>query len=269
MPYSKDAMVWLSTDEIIRKIPCTCIDGRTQGMRYSVAGGSLGIILQTLAALQAESGRRFQVAEIVAYIQLFARTVGPVYLHSDQHTMDLIVARMGLSPDTRLEDLTPEQQRSFRELAAQPSLQGCGHIKLMMNHEDVYGISSTLIERTLQAFLTLYFDRQPHLIFDILPGDHHEREALFVDDQDSVDPSATTALYQETPMDDNRFFCHRPLKKTLFQRYLTAIAASDLPGHAGALREDMVSALLDSHNTAAEHTLTRLAPHLPVEHLHL
>lgn len=45
------SLVWMPTDEIIRKVPCTCIDGRTQGMRYSVAGGSFGLIIHTLATL--------------------------------------------------------------------------------------------------------------------------------------------------------------------------------------------------------------------------
>lgn len=44
------SLVWMSTEEIIRKVPCSCIDGRTQGPRFSAAGGSFGLIIHTLAA---------------------------------------------------------------------------------------------------------------------------------------------------------------------------------------------------------------------------
>lgn len=272
MPHS---MIWLETDEIIRKVPCTCIDGRTQGMRYSVAGGSFGLILHTLALVQAHrmdedrgtDDFSLSTEDISAYIALFARAVGPVYLHSDQTAITKILAQLGVPPDTRLTALTPGQQKTFVQLAAEPELQGCGHIKLMMLQPELYGVPTVLIKRALQAFLWLYFAGEADLLFEVLKGDHHEAAVLLADPEHPDGPGVgpQTALFMAAPLDDDRFFCHRPLKQTLIARFLDAIRAAglaNLPADAGTV-------LLARHNEAALHTLGALAPHLPIERIRL
>lgn len=258
-------LVWMPTDEIISKVPCTCVDGRTQGMRYSVAGGSFGLIVHTLARIQASHDKIFQEEDVDQYLNLFARQVGPIYLHSDQHTLDCIYSRMGLPQTTRLKDLTMSQRRSFCELATQPEYQGCGHIKLMMDNEADYGIPQPLIKRSLKAFMRRYFSGDDQLMFDILAGRHEEERVLLLDAQDSQEVKQNTALYLETPQTENRFFCHRPLKKALAERFLVAIDEAGLPG----LPHSDWQAVIETHNTAAEQTLSTLAAHLPVERIRL
>ncbi|MHA7879981.1 MAG: hypothetical protein ACX931_09335 [Saccharospirillum sp.] len=259
------SLVWMPTDEIIRKIPCTCVDGRTQGMRYSVAGGSFGLVVHTLARIQETHDTLLQEEEIDQYLALFAHQVGPLYLHSDQHALDCIYSRMGLPQTTRLKDLTLSQRRSFCELATLPEYQGCGHVKLMMDNEADYGIPQTLIKRSLKAFMKRYFSGDDAFMFDILAGRHQEEHVLLLDTQDSRDLNQDSALYYETPQTENRFFCHRPLKKALAERFLEAI---DEAGLISLPRSDWAQ-VVSSHNTAAEQTLGTLASTLPVEHIRL
>ncbi|MCH8529369.1 MAG: hypothetical protein LAT65_00830 [Saccharospirillum sp.] len=259
------SLVWMPTDEIISKVPCTCVDGRTQGMRYSVAGGSFGLIVHSLSRIQARHDKIFQEEEIDQYLNLFARQVGPIYLHSDQHTLDCIYSRLGLAQTTRLKDLTLSQRRSFCELATQPEYQGCGHIKLMMDNEADYGIPQTLIKRSLKAFMKRYFSGDDQLMFDILAGRHAEERVLLLDTQESRDMKQDSALYLESPQSENRFFCHRPLKKALAERFLEAIDEAGMLG----LPSSEWPAVVETHNLAAEQTLSTLAAHLPVEHLSL
>ena len=259
------SMVWMSTDEIIKKVPCTCIDGRTPGMRYSVAGGSFGLILHTLGRIQSELGRNLQQPEIEDYIRLFADEVGPVYLHSDQHKLDCIYSRMGVSKAIKLKELTANQRRSFCELAIEPEWQGCGHLHLMMTHEADYGVPLLLIQRSIKAFMTLYFNGHEGLMFDVLSGRHQEERVLLLDVQRGRQDKSESALYLESPMSESSFFCHRPLKKALAERFLEHIEASHRPGLPRAAWDDLIA----SHNQAAEQTLDRLAPELPVEHIRL
>lgn len=259
------SLIWMPTEEIIRKVPCTCIDGRTQGMRYSVAGGSFGLIVHTLARLQEAHSRVFQEEEIDQYLNLFAREVGPIYLHSDQHTLDCIYSRMGLAQTTRLKDLTLSQRRSFCELATQPEYQGCGHIKLMMENEAEYGIPLLLIKRSLKAFMKRYFSGDDQMMFDVLAGRHEEEHVMLLDSQDSRDLKHNSVLYLESPQTENRFFCHRPLKKALVEQFLESIANAGIAG----LPKKGWQTLIETHNAAAEQTLAKLASHLPVEHIHL
>lgn len=258
-------LVWMPTDEILKKVPCTCIDGRTQGIRYSVAGGSFGLILHILAALQRTQGRCLQQGAVDQYMRLFATEVGPVYLHSDQHTLDRIFARMGLESDTRLKHLNENQQRSFCELATTPEFQGCGHIKLIMQNELLYQVPPTLVTRAIKAFFRLYFAGTDNLMFDVLAGRHQEESVLLLEEQFSRNLDMESALMLAEPMDHDQFFCHRPLKQALVERFLRAIDQAGLPGLDPTQWPDLIS----THNTAAETTLNKLAPELPVDHIRL
>ncbi len=259
------SMVWLSTEEIINKVPCTCIDGRTPGMRYSVAGGSFGLALHTLAAIETRLSRNLSETEVARYLRLFADRVGPLYLHSDQHKLDCIYARMGVDPDTRLKDLTPSQRRSFCELAIEPDLQGCGHLHLMMMHVADYGVPVLLIQHGIKAFLQMYFNHHERVMFDVLSGRHQEERVLLLDVEPLGNSHRESALFLEAPQDESSFFCHRPLKKTLAHTFLEQIEQAGLPG----LPKQHWDELIISHNRCAERTLKRLAPELPVEHLRL
>lgn len=258
-------LVWMPTDEILKKVPCTCIDGRTQGIRYSVAGGSFGLFLHILAAVQRTSGHCLEQETVDQYMRLFAAEVGPVYLHSDQHTIDRIFARLGLPNDTRLKQLTESQQRSFCELATTPEFQGCGHIKLIMQNELVYQVPPKLVTRAIKAFFRLYFAGTTNLVFDVLAGRHQEESVLLFEKQFSKNLDAESALMQAEPMGQDQFFCHRPLKQALAERFLRAIDQAGLPG----LDRSQWSDLIATHNAAAETTLNKLAPTLPVDHIRL
>ncbi|WP_028670418.1 hypothetical protein [Saccharospirillum impatiens] len=258
-------LVWMPTNEILKKVPCTCIDGRTQGIRYSVAGGSFGLFLHTLATIQTAEDRCLSQDDVDRYMRLFASEVGPVYLHSDQHTIDRIFARMGLETETRLRDLNASQQRSFCELATTSELQGCGHIKLIMQNPIDYQIPPALVSRAIKAFFRLYFGQVPNVMFDVLAGRHREESVLLLEEQFSKNLDQESALLLAEPMEQDRFFCHRPLKQALAERFLKAIDAAGLPG----LDRSSWPTLIQAHNRAAETTLNALAPELNVDHIRL
>lgn len=257
------SLVWMPTEEIIRKVPCSCIDGRTQGLRYSAAGGSFGLIVQTLAHIEASCDTALGQHEVDAYLNLFADKIGPIYLHSDQHTLDRLFARVGLPPDTQINQLTPEQQCTFRELATLPHFQGCGHIQLIMLNEADYHIPLVLIQRALRAFFRLYFKGADNLIFDVLAGRHREEEVVLFDESRAIADAEQSALYLNDGIRAERFFCHRPLKRTLIKTFLNAIDEAGLQGLPDSEWDNVV----DSHNAAADITLHRLAPDLPIKHL--
>ena len=50
MPGSNKSEFWVKipVSQAVRELPCTCIDGRTTGARYSIAGGSFGLVLEVL-----------------------------------------------------------------------------------------------------------------------------------------------------------------------------------------------------------------------------
>lgn len=262
MPHS---MVWLSTDEIISKVPCTCVDGRTSGLRYSAAGGSLGLLMSILNYAEKQRGRPITDDEIHDAIHSLADTTSPMYLHTDQHALELIYARMGLESDTRLRDLTVQQQRSFIELAVRPDHQGCGHIKLMMQHPERYDFSVRLAERVLKHHLKLFFTGTENVLFDVLAGLHEEEQVFIIENQSNIDTRNETVLVLKNQSDGQQFFCHRPLKRELIRRYTTVLRDQQVYDFT----DDDRATLATLHNRQAETTLGILAGDLSIETIDL
>jgi hypothetical protein len=258
-------MVWLSTEEIISKVPCTCVDGRTQGMRFSAAGGSMGLLMHILNDVEAAQDKAIDEEIIRKVLEATAETIGPVYLHTDQHALDLIYARLGFDENTKLRSMTASQQRSFTELAIKPDFQGCGHIKLMMNHVTDYKSNPLLIEKILRQFLILFFEAKENILFDVLNGEHEEEKIFIVEQQPDLPERNQTALYFEDKNQENQFFCHRPLKKELFRR-LTIVFKN-----LGVFdfKDSDVERLTTKHNEQAEITLGHLANDLSIQKINL
>jgi hypothetical protein len=258
-------LVWLPTQEVLQNVPCTCIDGRTSGMRYSAAGGSIGIIIHVLNQLEARQNTSLSNEAIQGLLVHFASTISPVYLHTDQHTLDLIYARLGLDSNTKLKSLTETQQRSFIELATQTDFQGCGHIKLLMQLPHDYDVNKEVVEKVLKQFFILFFKNTPNVLFDVLAGQHEEEHVVIVEEQHEQPVGETTALSLEDKQDGHQFFCHRPLKKELITQF-TQLLDDQL---SVDYDEDLIASLTESHNRSAEKTLAHLAGSLGIEKIRI
>ena len=51
---------------------------------------------------------------------------------------------------------------------------GCGHIRLMLQHGESYGIRRELVLSFLRAFFELWWEGSPELDLTLLPGDHRD-----------------------------------------------------------------------------------------------
>lgn len=261
MPHS---MVWLSTDEIIKKVPCTCVDGRTQGMKHSAAGGSFGLIVHLLAAYEKAHELKLNDEQITQFLIAVSKET-PVYLHTDQHSLDLIYARLALDPNTKLRSLTPAQQRSFIETAILKDYQGCGHVKLLMTNTDAYQVPERLTTAVLKTFLQLFFADTANFLFDVLAGNHAEEKVFIIEQQTSVQTEQKTALYLEDKQEKNQFFCHRPMKRELLRLMNQQFTTVELQ----PFTEDTLMEIASLHDRHAEITLSQLAAHLSIENINI
>lgn len=244
---TQNALVWLPIDEAIESVPCTCIDGRTRGMRYSAAGGSFAIALHIIANVMPNAGDE----ELEQALLRFTENVGPLYYHTDEAAMKNWLKANGIHPELALKHLDAQQKASLISSAAEPEHVGCGHINLLLQQPTSYLVPTALAQSAIRLFFKLWCNNTPRVVFEVLSGEHQESQALFLDSVASQDEQ--TALHAA---EEEIFFCHRPLKKALFERYCQVLGVQ---GEA--------QRLFEQHNVLAEHTLHQLAPHLPTSHL--
>lgn len=257
MPHT---MIQVAVEDAIRNVPCTCVDGRTPGVRYSVAGGSFGLIAETLGELEKKAVAISEQLVNKVFLD-FAEKIGPVYLHTDQAALDRIFCRLGLDKNTRLKELTPEQQEAFIELASKPDYIGCGHVKLLLEDHQGYQIKPCVVETSLKVFYQQYFASNPAFMLDVLQGRHEEESVILAESNQGV--SGFTMVLTTGPGQQQSFYCHRPLKKELVTKLIELLREFDFDA------EMEVDELFNRSNEKAERTLSLLAPNLPVERVDL
>lgn len=245
----------VSSDTALHAQPCTCIDGRTPGERHSVAGGSFALLVDAVHAAAPVDGHRLTAAGAAEWAALFVGQVSTLYLHSDVAALQRILAAMGLSPDTRLGDFNKAQQRTFIELATRPDMQGCSHLRMMLEEPRSYGVSGRTVAHLIRAFFHSWFAGEPGVRFDVLAGTHRESSVVISDVATSADQ---VSLFSA---DEPAFYCSLSTKWQLLERLAeAAVQAGWLTPADGST---VVEAAYARHNESAERTLTTLAQHLP------
>ncbi|MHC4452068.1 MAG: hypothetical protein ACYS0E_18330, partial [Planctomycetota bacterium] len=158
-------------------------------------GGDGGEFLLLLGAIERVTGRSLDdqtvERELLAHLDLY----GHFYLHTDLLAFDALTS--ALRQDPRLHTATTPLSTSedwsnflrhapieLRELVLehleQPDHIGCGHIRLMLEHEAEYGVRKELVLGFLRAFFRLWWTGSPEIRFVALPGHHSEAAVLQV-----------------------------------------------------------------------------------------
>lgn len=249
--------IWNPTDDVLKQVPCTCIDGRTKGLRYSVAGGSVGLLIWILNDLNQKNPLDFETIELIMLD--FSQEIAPLYLHSDQHALEEIYHKLRVQETTKLEDLTQDQKQMFMILAATGAYRGCGHLKLMMQHIEEYQVDISLIQEVIFIFFKQFFLKTPNFLFDVLAGRHAEEQVVIINCEAMQAGQGRSVLFDGEHSIGEQFFCHRPLKHLLVKRIVDRLQ----------LRFPRVAldaaALADSNDRIAEKTLAYLAPNLDIQ----
>jgi rhodanese-related sulfurtransferase len=180
---------WINLASMIAHGRLSCIDGRDERGVVGAPGGDGGEFLLTLAAIERATGRRLD--EETATRGLLSRldTFGDFYMHTDLHAFDALTG--ALQADSRVQSAVagctcpeewieflrnppPELRETLLEHLLDPAHIGCGHIRLMLQKSDEYGIRRELVLSFLCAFYRLWWGGSPELGLTVLPGDHEE-----------------------------------------------------------------------------------------------
>ena len=171
----------------------SCIDGRDERGVVGTLGGDAGEFLLTLAALEQVTGRSLSETDVFSTLAAHVEAFGHFYMHTDADAFGRLAD--SLRTDTRLAPsmgaLTdmegqvdslrypePQLRDALLEHLVEPTHIGCGHLRLMLENGDEYGIRGDLVADFLRAFYRLWWDGLPELEPTILPGDHEEAAVL-------------------------------------------------------------------------------------------
>lgn len=258
----------IDLSDVPSSVPVTCIDGRRCEPSLGVPGGSAGLFLHLVHALETIRGVQFEGPTLEALLSEVARRIGTVYLHSDAHAANAVSNHLdegddsgsvGKNPVSLLKHPPAHLQEPLLELLGRPEFIGCGHLRMMSEHPESYGIRADLVSDFLRAFFRVLWHGNPNLLFQILEGAHQEIALLHV----HADPASPGIVIPGLPcVDDEQCFIHHPDAARVILRDLVGLLVQSRR-LAGAGVDDVFEQLWATYLTWLAETARRLAAAVP------
>jgi len=180
---------WIKLSSMIAHGRFSCIDGRDERGVIGSPGGDGGEFLLGLAAIERATGRALDEDTVARGLLARLDTFGHFYMHTDVHAFEAFTGALPADPRLQptvsgltqpaewaefLRNPAPELREALLEHLVEPAHVGCGHIRLMLQHSEEYGIRKELVLSSLRAFYRLWWEGTPEVDLTTLPGDHGE-----------------------------------------------------------------------------------------------
>lgn len=274
------AVRWVKMSAFLAHGKASCVDGRDDHGVIGTPGGDAGEFLLQLAALERVTGKPIPVAKIPSLLAEYMDTFGHFYMHTDITAMNHVIASMRKDP--RLSDaLAPlDSAPQWRKYMANPPLAlreailehlvipehvGCGHIRLMMQNPDAYGMNKELAQEFFKAFMRMRWDGSVETDFVTLGGGHQEGAVV------NIQLASQVHSYTRVPMispayGTTQMFVNHP-QVSRFMRGQAAHFLTELTHLFPLTAADQFELLSELTSLARQqlgHTLGALAKGLPV-----
>jgi len=168
-----------------------CIDGRDESYVVSTPGGDAAEFIVAMTVFERYGGQlplpgMGWNASVYWYLSDFLYTHDTfrpqMYMHTDEHSAERLAHSVG--SDLLEMDMLNPPPHLLPALMAQvtnSSHVGCGHIRLMMSHPEIYGVPTELPKAMVIAFYDfLWYNDSSRLVLDILEFNHVETAVLQV-----------------------------------------------------------------------------------------
>lgn len=186
---------WIRYGFVLGMGRCSCVDGRDERGVVGTPGGDAGEFLLLLAAIEQASGRTIADERVRDVLLSRIDAFGDLYLHTDATALEALMetarqdAVLGAAA-AKVTDLPglqqfirrpPEKHRqALLALLTLPDHIGCGHIRLMLQHPEEYGVRRGLVLAFLRAAWELLWAGAPEIYVTALGGGHEEAAVVNV-----------------------------------------------------------------------------------------
>ncbi len=274
------AIRWRKVAALLVNGRLSCVDGRDDSGVMGTPGGDAGEFLLALAGLERVSGRDIDDATLRQLLLRRLDVFGRFYFHTDVAANKALFASM--HADRRLDDALahvyqPLEWRRFMgsppadvravviEHAIQTEHLGCGHLRLALQHPEIYGVRPALIESFLRAFFELSWSGHDENETQVLPGGHAEGAVVNIVVEHGIEAFSQIPLVSPMAAGSQLFVNHPQVATFLRDQTARFLARqTDLHPLGPGGDSELLDVLCSLGKTQLEYTLAELAPGLPV-----
>ena len=189
------AVRWIQLASLARLSHLSCVDGRDERGVIGTPGGDAGEFVLELAALEALTGTALDDDAVAAALLARLDSFGELYLHTDLPALTRLLeaARaegrlsIALAAVEDLDDFVrflrspgEDREEALLALLVDPAHIGCGHLRLMLQHGEEYGVRQRLAIAVQREAWKLLWRGSPEILVTALSGGHKESAVLNV-----------------------------------------------------------------------------------------
>jgi hypothetical protein len=248
-------------DDLSGHAGVACVDGRREHCTAGAPGGNAGLLILLLAAWEEGAGPLSPDA-VDGVFARYLEHFGTFYLHTDRAAHDRLAAALGVGSGAAVDALVARPPEAMRpgllDALADPAHVGCGHLRLLLEESETYGVRPDLVRAVLRTFFLRLWSGDPRLVLEVLDGPHKEAGVAVVRTEGA--PALVTTCPRHGTLD---LFVYHPDAVAWLQALHAVFLARQ-----GFITPDRIPACIAAQRRLGdrqlEATLHRLAPSLPV-----
>lgn len=270
---------WIKLAAFLLHGKISCVDGRDDHGVVGTPGGDTGELLLALAATEIVTGRPLSTATLKQIMARYIDTFGHLYLHTDISALNRFI--LSMRSDPRLADELPPRETlgpGWRDYMARPPAHlrelilehllmpehiGCGHVRLMMQNGDEYGIREALVRSFLHEYYLLRWGGSTEAEFIVLGGGHREGAVVSVRLSEDVFPFTRVPLISPACGSRQMFVTHPDVALFLRRQLAAFMTMQKETGLVRADRDRLLERMISLGEKQINATLGRLAQGLP------
>lgn len=270
---------WVKVAAFLLNGRLSCVDGRDHVAVVGSPGGDAGEMVLGLGAYEKLTGRPLQDQTVFELLRRRLDAFGRFAFHTDTAAGNRLIAAIRADPRTQnavhgLSDpiafrnffaAPPEEIRpALYELMSQPAHLGCGHLRLMTQFPERWGVRDGLTVQVLRAALELRWRGRSDLEVTPLPGGHSEGAVVNVHISEELDAFSWVPLVSPSIAGRQMFVNHPDVASFLRRQHARWLTQQTdlLPTVPSAAA--LFEAMQTLHQQQLVATLGELAAGLPI-----
>jgi len=232
---------WVKMVSLVNHGILSCIDGRDERGVIGTLGGNAGELLLMLAALERSTGVVLDESAVLRTVLDWLDAFGAFYMHTDDHALETLIESVGADPQIPIFTLDFDSSQDWIDFLRNPPAHvreallehlvdpqhiGCGHIRLMFENPEEYGVRRELVATVIRTIYRLCWDGAPEVQLAVLPGGHEEAAVINVRIEEEVWMLSHIPLISPSCGNDQMFVNHPDVASHLRKAAVLLIGGS-------------------------------------------